>query len=110
MQGHFTGMARRSLYQRMRQNAWVRFGLFLLGCLLLLLVPVIGLLPGPGGILVFPVGLALALQNSVWAKRVYGRFKRRHPRYAAFADRLMRRPSALRKRAREKTKGVQEGN
>lgn len=103
-------MARRSLYQRMRQNAWVRFGLFLLGCLLLLLVPIIGLLPGPGGILLFPVGLALALQNSVWAKRVYGRFKRRHPRYAAFADRLMRRPSALRKRALEKAKRVEDGN
>jgi hypothetical protein len=103
-------MARRSLYQRMRQNAWVRFGLFLFGCLLLLLVPIIGILPGPGGILLFPIGLALALQNSVWAKRVYGRFKRRHPGYAAFADRLMRRPSALRKRSLEKAKRVEDGN
>lgn len=103
-------MARRSLYQRMRQNAWVRFGLFLLGCLLLLLVPIIGILPGPGGIILFPIGLALALQNSVWAKRVYGRFKRKHPRYAALADRLMRRPSALRKRALEKAKVPEDGN
>ena len=98
-------MARRSFYQRIRQNAYVRFWLFILGCLLLLLVPVVGLLPGPGGVLLFPVGLALALQNSTWAKRVYSRFKRNHPRYAAWADRLMRRPSAARKRALEKLKG-----
>lgn len=103
-------MARRSLYQRMRQNGWVRLGLFLLGCLLILLAPLVGLLPGPGGIILFPIGLALALQNSQWAKRVYGRFKRTHPRYAAFADRLMRRPSALRKRALEKAKRAKDGN
>lgn len=103
-------MARRSLYQRLRQNAWVRFGLFVLGCLCLLLTPIIGILPGPGGLILLPLGLALVLQNSVWAKRIYGRFKRRHPRYAAFADRLMRRPSALRKGALEKEKRVTDGN
>lgn len=99
-------MARRSLYQRIRQNAWVRFALFLLGCLLLILTPIIGLLPGPGGIILFPIGMALTLQNSTWAKRIYGRFKRRHPRYAAWSDRLMRRPSALRHRAAEKLRSV----
>lgn len=99
-------MARRSLYQRIRQNAWVRFALFLAGCLLLILTPIIGLLPGPGGIILFPIGMALTLQNSTWAKRVYGRFKRRHPRYAAWADRLMRRPTALRHRAAEKLRIV----
>jgi hypothetical protein len=92
-------MATRSLYQRLRQNAVVRFWLFILGCLLLVMVPIIGLLPGPGGVLLFPVGMALALQNSIWAKRVYGRFKRSHPRYAAWADRLMRRPTAARRSA-----------
>lgn len=99
-------MARRSLYQRIRKNAWVRFALFLLGCLLLVLTPIIGLLPGPGGIILFPIGMALTLQNSIWAKRIYGRFKRRHPRYAAWSDRLMRRPSALRRRAAEKLRSV----
>lgn len=103
-------MAERSLYQRLRQNAYVRFWLFILGCFLLIMVPIIGLLPGPGGIMLFPLGLALALQNSTWAKRVYGRFKRKHPRYAAFADRLMRRPSAARRRALAKLQEAKDGN
>lgn len=103
-------MARRSFYQRLRQNAQVRFALFLLGCVMLLVAPVIGVLPGPGGLILFPVGLALALQNSQWAKRIYGRFKRRHPRYAAWADRVMRRPSALRRMARESAPKVEDGN
>lgn len=94
-------MPRRTLYQRLRQNAIVRLTLFGLGCVLIALTPVIGLLPGPGGIILFPIGLALALQNSVWAKRVYGRFKRSHPRYAMWTDRIMRRRSAARRRERE---------
>lgn len=103
-------MARRSLYQRMRQNAWVRLGLFVLGCLFLLLTPIIGILPGPGGLILLPLGLALVLQNSVWAKRVYGRFKRKHPGYAARADWLMRRQSALRRRAKERLRERADGN
>jgi glutathione S-transferase len=42
----------------------------------------------------------LCLQNSAWAKRIYVRFKWRHPRYAAWTDRVMRRASAARKRER----------
>lgn len=93
-------MAKRSLYQRLRSIAQVRFGLFLLGCLLMILAPLVGPLPGPGFVILFPVGLALALQNSPWAKRRYVRFKRRHPRYGDWADRLMRRVSAARRRAK----------
>lgn len=88
----------------------MRFWLFILGCMLMVIAPVLGVLPGPGGLIIFPVGLALALQNSVWAKRVYGRFKRKHPHYAARADRLMRRPSAARRRALEKEQAVKDGN
>jgi hypothetical protein len=94
-------MARRSLYQRLRSNAQVRTALFALGILLMVAAPLLGPLPGPGFILLFPAGLMLALQNSEWAKRVYVRFKRRHPRYAGWTDRLMRRASAARKRERE---------
>lgn len=94
-------MAKRSLYQRLRQTAQVRLALFLLGCLMMLLAPLLGPLPGPGFIILFPLGLMLALQNSAWAKRIYVRFKRRHPRYAGWTDRLMRRTSALRRRERE---------
>jgi len=103
-------MAHRSLYQRLRQNAVVRLCLFGFGVLCLVLTPIIGILPGPGGLILLPVGLALVLQNSLWAKRVYGRFKRKHPRYAAWADRIMRRPSAARRRAQDRINEAKDGN
>jgi len=71
--------------------------LFMLGLLLILLAPVVGLLPGPGGIFVFAAGLALALRNSDWAKRQYVRFKRWQPKAGRWADWGMRRKSAQRR-------------
>ena len=97
---HIAPMAKRSLYQRLRRNAQVRLALFLLGVLLIVAAPVVGVLPGPGFIILFPVGLMLCLQNSAWAKRRYVRFKRSHPRYGERADGIMRRVSAARRRAR----------
>ncbi len=94
-------MAKRSLYQRLRSTAQVRLALFALGVLLMILAPIVGVLPGPGFIILFPIGLMLCLQNSAWAKRIYVRFKRRHPRYAGWTDRVMRRTSAARRRERE---------
>ncbi len=93
-------MAKRSLYQRLRSNAQVRTALFALGILMMVVGVVIGPLPGPGFLIVFPLGLMLCLQNSAWAKRAYVRFKWRHPRYGAWTDRVMRRVSAARRRAR----------
>ena len=103
-------MAKRSLYQRLRSTAQVRLALFLLGCLLMLLAPLLGPLPGPGFIILFPLGLALALQNSAWAKRLYVRFKRRHPLYAGWTDRIMRRASAARRRERGVLSGSIDAN
>lgn len=79
----------------------MRTALFTLGVFLIILAPIIGPLPGPGFIILFPAGLALCLQNSKWAKRRYARFKRRHPRYADWTDRVMRRNSAARRRERK---------
>jgi len=93
-------MAKRSLYQRLRSNAQVRTALFCVGVVLIAVSPIIGALPGPGFIILFPIGLMLCLQNSAWAKRRYVRFKRRHPRYGDWSDRVMRRVSAARRRAR----------
>lgn len=93
-------MARLSLYQRLRSNAQVRLALFITGVVLMILAPIVGILPGPGFIILFPIGLMLCLQNSAWAKRSYVRFKRRHPRYAGWTDRVMQRASAARRRAR----------
>lgn len=98
-------MAKRSLYQRLRTNAQVRTALFIVGVLLIVASPIVGILPGPGFIILFPLGLMLCLQNSAWAKRRYVRFKRSHPRYGARADRIMRRVSAARRRAREALDG-----
>jgi hypothetical protein len=80
----------------------VRTGLFLLGCLLLLVTPFVGVLPGPGGVITFGAGAALVLKYSGWAKRQYVRFKRRHPIKAAWADWSLRRGSAKRREERRK--------
>lgn len=93
-------MARPGLYQRLRTNVQVRSALFCAGVLLMIIAVIIGPLPGPGFLVVFPIGLMLCLQNSAWAKRVYVRLKKRHPRYGDWADRIMRRVSAARRRAR----------
>ncbi|MDE0880553.1 MAG: hypothetical protein OSB00_18115 [Sphingomonas bacterium] len=70
------------------------------GVLLIILGCVIGPLPGPGGIFFFAGGLILILRNSHWARRRFARAKRRWPRIGDLLDRTMRRPSALRRRAR----------
>lgn len=86
----------------------VRTALFVLGCLLLLATPLVGILPGPGGIVLFGAGAALVLKYSSWAKRVYVRFKRRHPMKAAWADWSLRRHSARRREERERRRRARE--
>ncbi|PZQ23875.1 MAG: hypothetical protein DI569_02570 [Sphingopyxis macrogoltabida] len=95
-------MAKRGFYQRIRTSTQARSALFCIGVLLMIVAVIIGPLPGPGFLIVFPVGLMLCLQNSAWAKRRYVRFKLRHPRYGDHADRIMRRVSAARRRARDR--------
>lgn len=72
-----------------------------LGWLLVVLSPIVGALPGPGGIFVFAGGLILLLRNSCWARRQYVRFKRRFPRIGGACDKVMRRGSALRRHRRQ---------
>lgn len=73
-----------------------------LGWLLIGLSPLIGILPGPGGILLFVPGLILLIRNSAWAKRRYVELKRRWPRLGHASDRMMRRASAIRRHARQR--------
>ncbi len=75
----------------------VRTILFVLGLLLMAVSPLLGVLPGPGGVVVFAAGLALTLKYSEWAKRKYVEFKRKHPNKGRWADWGMRRPSARRR-------------
>lgn len=83
--------------RRKKKLPLIRQGLFLLGCLLIIISPLVGAVPGPGGIFVFAAGLALVLQNSEWAKRQYVKFKRKHPNKGRWADWGMRRSSARRR-------------
>ena len=78
---------------------WVEWSLFALGILLMILSPVAGVIPGPGGIFVFAIGLALVLKTSMWAKRRYVHFKRWQPRAGRWADWGLRRRSARRREA-----------
>ncbi len=80
--------------------------MFLLGSTLMISAPLVGLLPGPGGIVVFAIGLGLALRNSAWAKRRFVAFKRRYPKPGGIADWSLRRAS--RKRRAKRAELVQD--
>ena len=89
----------------------VEWSLFGIGIILLLLSPVVGVLPGPGGIIVAGLGLSLVLKTSLWAKRRYVRFKRWQPKAGGWTDWALRRRSARRRRElekRQKTSGLDE--
>jgi hypothetical protein len=81
------------------RNPVVRNVLFAIGLVLVLLAPVVGILPGPGGIIFFGVGFGLMLKYSEWVKRRYVRFKRAHPNKGRWADWGLRRGSARRREA-----------
>jgi hypothetical protein len=77
----------------------VEWSIFAIGVILMLLSPLAGVIPGPGGIFVFAIGLALVLKTSMWAKRHYVKFKRWQPKAGRWADWGMRRRSAKRREA-----------
>ncbi len=89
-------------FRALRQNPVARLVLFLIGCVLLFVTPLIGVLPGPGGIFTFAIGLGLVLQNSMWARRRYVHFKRRQPKMGYWADWGLRRKSAARRKERDR--------
>ena len=69
----------------------MRLVMLVTGIFLVIISPIIGAIPGPGFIIVFPIGMALILKSSRTAKRLYIRFKDRFPRYGRWTDTLMRR-------------------
>ncbi|HTK73424.1 MAG TPA: hypothetical protein VL331_13100 [Croceibacterium sp.] len=82
-----------------------------LGPVLMLLSPAVGLIPGPGGLIVFIAGLAVTLQASHVAKRTYVRIKRRWPRVGHWSDKGLRRPSHFRRlRRRQQARGATGSN
>jgi Flp pilus assembly protein TadB len=76
--------------------------MLVVGWFLIVLAPVVGALPGPGGIFVFAAGMILLLRNSCWARRNYVLFKRRFPKIGHACDKVMRRGSTLRRLQRVK--------
>jgi hypothetical protein len=95
---------------RRKKPILLRQMLFFAGVLLIIVSPLVGAIPGPGGIFVFAAGLALILQNSEWAKRQYVRFKRLHPNKGRWTDWGMRRRSARRREERLKRAAAQGGD
>lgn len=82
----------------------VRHALVALGFLLIAITPLVGPIPGPGGIITFGAGLSLILKYTGWAKRLYVRFKRRHPKKGSWTDWSLRRASARRRHERNKAR------
>ena len=80
----------------------VEWTIFALGVLLMIAAIPVGALPGPGGVFVFAIGLAMVLKTSMWAKRHYVRFKRSRPKVGGWADWALRRRSARRRLKRQK--------
>jgi hypothetical protein len=95
-------MAFRQTLTTAMQSTPMRIGQMVLGFALLIITPIIGSLPGPGGIFVFAIGLGLVLRNSRWAKKRYVDFKRRYPKPGGWADWGLQRKSAKRRSARTK--------
>jgi len=105
-------MGWREAWRKLLDNPIVEWSIFAIGVILLIISPLVGVIPGPGGIVVAGIGLALVLKTSMWAKRHYVRFKRWRPKLfgrrftpGRWTDLALRRRSALR---RERLRKEQE--
>jgi hypothetical protein len=103
-------MISREQWRRFLDHPVVEWGLFVVGVLLLVVSPLVGIIPGPGGIVVAGIGLALVLKTSLWAKRHYVKFKRWQPNAGRWTDWALRRRSAKRRQALRKPEQTGPGN
>ena len=101
---HIGRMTLKERWYLLGRSPTYRLIMFIIGCAMMLLSPVAGLLPGPGGIFVFAIGLGMALRSSLWAKRRYVILKRMQPKVGHWADWGLRRKSAQRRIERAKRK------
>ena len=92
-------MISRDQWTRFIDHPVVEWTIFGVGVILIFLSPLAGIIPGPGGIFVFALGLAMVLKTSMWAKRHYVRFKTWQPKVGRWADWGLRRKSAKRREA-----------
>ncbi len=75
----------------MKASKTHRMFMLVLGWFMIIISPIVGAIPGPGFIILFPIGLALVLKNSRWFKRLYIGFKRKFPEYGSWTDWALRR-------------------
>lgn len=99
-----TSMSFKSRWLALGRSPTYRLVMFVFGVLLVASSPLVGALPGPGGIFVFAFGLGFILRSSLWAKRHYVIFKRKQPKIGHWADLGLRRRSAQRRVERRKRK------
>lgn len=90
-------MWKREQWRAFVDHPVTEWGMLVVGVILIILSPLAGVIPGPGGIFVFAIGLALVLKTSMWAKRRYVHFKRWQPKAGRWADWGLRRDSAKRR-------------
>ena len=103
-------MLSRRQWKRFIDHPLVEWSMFALGIVLLIVSPLVGAIPGPGGIVVAGIGLALVLKTSMWAKRRYVSFKRWQPKAGRWTDWALRRRSAARRDAVRKAEQTGGGN
>jgi hypothetical protein len=94
---HIRSMITRKQWRKFIDQPAVEWTIFVLGILFMIAAIPVGALPGPGGVFVFAIGLAMVLKTSMWAKRRYVRFKRSKPKAGSWADWALRRRSARRR-------------
>lgn len=103
-------MLTRRQWRRFIDNPIVEWTLLVVGVVLLIISPLVGAIPGPGGIVVAGIGLALVLRTSMWAKRRYVKFKRWKPKAGRWTDWALRRRSAKRREAVRRAAESRLGN
>lgn len=103
-------MGRRERWRKLVDNPIVEWSIFALGIILLIISPLVGAIPGPGGIIVAGLGLTMVLKTSAWAKRRYVRVKRWQPKAGRWMDWTLRRPSAQRREVIRKAEQSRDGN
>ena len=96
---HIVAMITKEQWRTFIDHPVVEWTMFVIGLLLLFVVaPLVGAIPGPGGVVVAGIGLAMVLKTSMWAKRRYVHFKRWKPKAGSWTDWALRRRSARRRR------------
>ena len=93
----------------LKRGLLARACMFWGGLLLVIISPLVGAIPGPGGIVVFALGFGLMLRGSTWVKKKYVRFKKSHPKKGDWVDFGLRRLSYRRRLERARRQDAIEG-